>query len=59
MVGESGAASDVGDEITEDDLPDQLRLPGADSPIDWTLVVLPADRALDGVFQPPAGVGGC
>ncbi|MER6521491.1 hypothetical protein ACFWHQ_33795 [Streptomyces sp. NPDC060334] len=49
----------VGDEITEDDLPDELRLPSADSSIDWTLVVLTADRALDGVFQPPAGVRDC
>lgn len=49
----------VGDEITEDDLPDGLRLPSADSSIDWTLVVLSADRALDGVFQPPAGVRNC
>ncbi|MFG2709643.1 hypothetical protein ACGFX2_03680 [Streptomyces goshikiensis] len=47
----------VGEEITEDDLPDGLNMPSGS--LDWTLVSLDADRALSAVFKPPAGASSC
>ncbi|GHD69213.1 hypothetical protein OHU17_26260 [Streptomyces goshikiensis] len=47
----------VGEEITEDDLPDGLNMPGGS--LDWSLVTLDADRALSAVFKPPAGASSC
>nr|WSX52380.1 hypothetical protein OG409_27675 [Streptomyces sp. NBC_00974] len=49
----------VGQAVTEDELPRQLRLPPDDSTLDWTLADIPADRVLDAVFKPPPGAKNC
>ncbi|MCX4525368.1 MULTISPECIES: hypothetical protein [unclassified Streptomyces] len=49
----------VGEEITEEDLPEGLNMPSASSTLDWTLVELDAERVLSAVFKPPAGASSC
>ncbi|MEU8778805.1 hypothetical protein [Streptomyces sp. NPDC048606] len=48
-----------GQDLDQDDLPENLRLPAKDSTLDWTLVEVKREGALDAVFKPPADARSC